>query len=228
VLVNSKRFVAGAAGAVLILGAAQMPTLAQDAQGVFTADQASRGMETFNSQCAMCHGRNLQGGEAPPLAGVDIMGNWATADAMYGYFSVAMPPQAPGQLGEQAYLDIMAHILSFNGAQPGEEELTTAALPSINLVEVTQAGEAAAQANAPAAAGPAAPASAQAAAAPAAEAAPAASVPQAFTFGRELPAVEAAQAPAPVVDAATGAAVPQAFTFGKELPTVTPAAPANP
>lgn len=142
--------------------------------GHFTAEQATRGQQQFNSNCGSCHGMQLEGGVGPALKGVDFLGNWGTAGGIYDYFSVAMPPTAPGKLGTPVYVDILAYILSTNGLAAGSEELTAdpAVMNAINLTE-------AAAANAGAA--PAADASQTA------EAAPAAPVPQAFTFGKSLP-----------------------------------------
>lgn len=175
--------------------------------GGFTADQAAAGETAYNSNCAQCHGKQLEGPDAPGLAGSDVMQNWATAGGLYDFIHVAMPPSAPGQLGDETYLNIIAYIMKFNGAQPGDEPLTADAdkLAAISLPAETQAGAAAA---APAAA-----------ATPDTAAAAAPAVPQAYTWGKQLPGGPAPGAAA--TPAATTPAVPQAFTWGKTLPTVT-------
>jgi cytochrome c5 len=177
--------------------------------GGFTAEQAAAGETAYNSNCAQCHGKQLEGPDAPGLAGSDVMQNWATAGGLYDFIHVAMPPSAPGQLGDETYLNIIAYIMKFNGAQPGDEPLTADAdkLAAISLPAETQAGAAAP-------ATPAAPAETTAATATA--------VPQAFTWGKQLPGGPAPGAAA--TPAATTPAVPQAFTWGKTLPTA--AAPA--
>jgi len=176
--------------------------------GGFTAEQAAAGETAYNSNCAQCHGKQLEGPDAPGLAGPDVMQNWATAGGLYDFIHVAMPPSAPGQLGDETYLNIIAYIMKFNGAEPGDQPLTTDPdqLAAISLPAETAAGAAAA---APAAA--ATPDTTTAAA-------PAAAVPQAFTWGKQLPGGPAPAAPAA---ATTTPAVPQAFTWGKTLPTVT-------
>lgn len=169
--------------------------------GGFTAAQAEAGKTAYNANCAQCHGFQLEGPEAPGLVGADVMGNWETPGGLFDFISVAMPPSAPGQLGTDAYLEIIAYIMEFNGAQPGDEPLVhdEEKLAAISLTAET-------------AAGPAAGGSASASAAPAADT----NVPQAFTWGRQLPG-------GPAVDtmqraAAPANSVPQAFTWGKELP----------
>ena len=46
----------------------------------------------------------------------------------------AMPPGNAGGLGEQAYLNIVAFILDFNGARPGNQPLTAATMVPIRSV----------------------------------------------------------------------------------------------
>jgi mono/diheme cytochrome c family protein len=190
--------------------------------GGFTAEQATAGETAFNSNCAQCHGRQLEGPDAPALAGPDVMANWDTAGGLFDFIHVAMPPSAPGQLGDETYLNIIAYIMKFNGAQPGDKPLTTDPdlLASVSLTAETAAGAASiAAAQADAGGAPAA----APADAPPAEAA--AAVPQAYTWGKQLPG-----GPAPAEQTAAGTTpaaptVPQAFTWGKQLPTA--AAPAT-
>ncbi|MET3901018.1 mono/diheme cytochrome c family protein [Devosia sp. UYZn731] len=182
--------------------------------GNFTAEQAAAGQTAFNSNCSQCHGRNLEGIEAPALVGPDVMQNWDTAGGLYDFISVAMPPSAPGKLGEETYVNIIAYILQFNGATPDDKPLTSDRDYAISLPGETAAGAASVAAAALDAGGAAAPA-----ADAAAPAAPVTAVPQAFTWGKQLPG-----GPAPAEQAAAPAAatstIPQAFTWGKQLPTV--------
>lgn len=164
----------------------------------FTEEQAVAGKKAYDANCAQCHGFKLEGPDAPGLVGQDIMANWDTAGGLFDFISVAMPPVAPGKLGDEAYLNIIAYIMSYNGAQPGDEALVNdeEKMAAISLVDETAAG--------PAGGG-------------VADAGPAAdtNVPQAFTWGTQLPG-----GPEPVAKTApAGSSVPQAFTWGKELPT---------
>lgn len=137
----------------------------------FTAEQAATGKTDYLGQCAQCHGANLEGTEAPGLIGQDVMGNWDTAGGLYDFIAVAMPPAAPGQLGEDSYLAIVAHIMEANGAKADDTALTTADMASIKLVDVTKEGAAqmaAANQETTIEAGDT-------------------NVPQAFTWGKDLP-----------------------------------------
>jgi len=164
------RLIAGLAA--LIAGTAlQGSAIAAD--GHFTAEQAARGQTQYNSNCGSCHGMQLEGGVGPTLKGVDFLGNWGTAGGIYDYFSVAMPPTAPGKLGEDVYVDILAYILSVNGLAAGSEEMTADAsvMNAINLTEAAAANAGAASAQT----------------ATTAEVQFEGPVPQAFTFGKSLP-----------------------------------------
>lgn len=91
----------------------------------FTTEQAARGAAQYRVNCSSCHGTQLEGVFAPGLSGGELFGSWNTAGDLYDFFSVSMPPTAPGRLSDQAYTDILAFILSFNGYPAGEEELPT-------------------------------------------------------------------------------------------------------
>lgn len=186
--------------------------------GNFTAEQAAAGQTAYNSNCAQCHGRQLEGPEAPGLAGADVMQNWDTAGGLFDFISVAMPPSAPGQLGEETYVNIIAYIMQFNGATPDDTALTSDRDYAVSLPAETAAGAASIAAAALDAGGAAAPAADAAATAAPAEAV--VEVPQAFTWGKQLPGsaapTEAAATPAAPADPT----IPQAFTWGKTLPTV--------
>jgi len=170
----------------------------------FTAEQAAAGQSAYNTNCARCHGARLEGTEAPALVGTDVMQNWETAGGLYDFISVAMPPDAPGALGEETYINIIAYIMSFNGAQPGDVPMAAGeGLYKISLAAETAAGAAAAQD-----AGADTPETAAAGSTP---------VPQAYTWGKQLPG---GSPPAAAQQAKP--AVPQAYTWGKQLPQASP------
>ncbi|MDB5531041.1 MAG: hypothetical protein JWR51_4144 [Devosia sp.] len=183
--------------------------------GNFTAEQATAGKTAFDSNCSQCHGRNLEGNEAPALVGPDVMQNWDTVGGLYDFISVAMPPSAPGKLGEETYVNIIAYIMQFNGATPDDKSLTSDRDYAISLPAETAAGAASVAAAALDAGGAAAPAGDAAA-----PAEPVATVPQAFTWGKQLPGGPAPAEQAAAAPAAATPTIPQAFTWGKQLPTV--------
>ena len=139
----------------------------------FTAEQAAAGETAYQSNCSQCHGVKLEGPEAPGLFGQDVMGNWDTAGGLFDFISVAMPPAAPGQLGDETYLNIVAYVMTQNGAKAGTEALTKDTMAAVSLVAETKEGAAALEAATAAEAG--------------ADAEVKIEVPQAYTWGKELP-----------------------------------------
>lgn len=105
-------------------GASQKPRSAAD--GVYTAEQAKRGDDTFTAKCGMCHGGEMQGGqEAPAMIGAEFQFSWGgkTAGALYNYIQASMPPNEQGSLSGQRCADILAAIFRKNGFPAGQAEL---------------------------------------------------------------------------------------------------------
>ena len=95
--------------------------------GIFTDAQAERGRVAYGTHCAECHGEGLGGGEmAPGLTGVAFRFRWRGLKVADIYDSVesTMPPEEPATLGDQAYIDVVAFLLSANGYPTGDRELT--------------------------------------------------------------------------------------------------------
>jgi cytochrome c len=112
------------AGLCAIPGSGQKPRTVWD--GVYTAEQAKRGADSFAAKCAMCHGGEMQGSpEAPPMAGAEFMFSWGgkTAGALYDYIHMNMPPGEAGSLSGQRYADILAAIFQKNEFPAGQNEL---------------------------------------------------------------------------------------------------------
>jgi mono/diheme cytochrome c family protein len=105
--------------------------------GVFTEEQAERGMALAETNCVMCHAANLRGGPgAPPIAGSEFLFVWSTqsVNSLFEYLKLNMPPVDPGGLSDQEYTDIVAAILSSSGFPAGETELPTEGLSSIQIL----------------------------------------------------------------------------------------------
>ncbi len=104
---------------------AQGPSLRPPA---FTEEQVQRGKSIYQKNCQDCHGSTLDNGEfgGAPLKGSYFRQHWGSGDvsALFGYVNALMPPDRPGQLSEQSYVDLTAFLLSSNGYAAGPEELT--------------------------------------------------------------------------------------------------------
>ena len=103
----------------------------------FTAQQAEAGRVAYQANCSGCHAADLSGiGNALPLSGLPFTGSWGNRNVgdLVGFMEGAMPPNNPGGLGEQNYLNITAFILQSNGARAGNQALagnSTVAIRSV-------------------------------------------------------------------------------------------------
>jgi len=95
-------------------------------EGVYTADQATKGDAVYKEQCAACHGDNLEGsGPMPPLAGKDFLTNWQgkTVGDLYEKTQTSMPATAPGTLTPEQTAHLMAYMLSVSKYPAGSAAL---------------------------------------------------------------------------------------------------------
>jgi alcohol dehydrogenase (cytochrome c) len=113
---------------------------AQGPAGPFTAEQAAAGRTAYAQNCASCHGDDLSG--PPALRGQAFLANWGarTSRDLLGYIQTTMPPEAPGGLRPDMYLNIAAFILQSNGQRAGNEELTASLAAPIGQAAAPAAG----------------------------------------------------------------------------------------
>ena len=119
---------AGAAAA-LALGTLQASAQSREQRApAFTEEQVQRGKSLYQKNCQDCHGSTLDNGEfgGAPLKGSYFRQHWGSGDvsALFGYVNTLMPPDRPGQLSAQSYVDLTAFLLSNNDYAAGTEELT--------------------------------------------------------------------------------------------------------
>jgi mono/diheme cytochrome c family protein len=109
------------------VGAASSVTAAQGKLVSFTAEQAARGKAIYTRRCVDCHGSTLDNGEfgGAPLNGAYFKGHWGAGPvaALVAYTKVRMPPDGPGSLSDQSYVDVVSYLLSMNGYASGDAEL---------------------------------------------------------------------------------------------------------
>jgi mono/diheme cytochrome c family protein len=103
---------------------AQVP---QQTAPAFTAEQVELGQAAYRNSCQDCHGTTLDNGEfgGPPLKGSYFSGHFGggSVAALFGFLSMAMPPDRPGRLSPETYAALTAFILSNNGYAPGDKPL---------------------------------------------------------------------------------------------------------
>jgi quinoprotein glucose dehydrogenase len=108
--------------------------------GVYTADQATRGRGFYAEHCARCHGGDLEGGEHRALAGDRFWTSWqdTTLERLLRHVSTNMPHSEDGSLrgtlGARVYADIIAYILSRNEFPAGTTELSDASSVGVRIV----------------------------------------------------------------------------------------------
>jgi mono/diheme cytochrome c family protein len=102
---------------------------AQDAlsvwSGVYTTAQAERGQVVYAGQCGRCHGDDLGGNRAYPLAGERFMDHWDahTLQQLFRRIHDTMPPAEAGTLSAADARDVVAYVLQQNGFPAGTTEL---------------------------------------------------------------------------------------------------------
>jgi len=98
--------------------------------GVYSADQAERGEQTFANNCAGCHATSKFTESAFHKAW-----NGKTLFDLYDLVSETMPEDFPGALSPAEYAEALAYILKLNRAPAGEADLPPdpAALRNIRL-----------------------------------------------------------------------------------------------
>ena len=106
--------------------------------GVYTAEQAERGVVPYLENCATCHGEDLGGGSnSPGLVGVSFQFLWGgkTLHELYEAIRTTMPTDNPASLPRETYLDILTYMLQVNEFPAGDEELDAKALGNSLITE---------------------------------------------------------------------------------------------
>jgi mono/diheme cytochrome c family protein len=106
------------------------------ADGVYTDAQAARGAAVYDTACAGCHRADLGGGSGPALRDERFARQFAGKDlkTLYAKTATTMPRGAPGSLGDNVYLDVIAHLLKENGFPAGSRELAADGLDAVRVV----------------------------------------------------------------------------------------------
>jgi alcohol dehydrogenase (cytochrome c) len=94
----------------------------------FTTEQAQAGVAAYTQSCAVCHGADLRTVPTAPLQGDEFIAKWRTRNTndLLAQLRTTMPPESPGSLGEDGYLEVMAYILQRNGNVPSDQRLLSA------------------------------------------------------------------------------------------------------
>ena len=120
-------------GAAPAGGAARGQAGGTVADGVFTADQVSRGEQTFRDVCSACHDTVEFSGGRFRFTGVGL-----TAGDLFDTIATLMPEGDPGSLSPAQYASVVAYLLDLNGYPAGETPLPTS-LSSLQALEIVEA-----------------------------------------------------------------------------------------
>ncbi len=96
--------------------------------GVYSEDQATRGLQAYTESCEHCHESDMTGNptdEVPALVADAFMFHWRGRSVLdlYNRVSRTMPADAPGSLDAGIYLDVVAYILEANEFPRGQSDL---------------------------------------------------------------------------------------------------------
>lgn len=101
--------------------------------GVYTDAQATRGASIYSKTCAECHDLSFDG---TPVDGEGFIDNWREFPlaTLYDFIATTMPQDTPGELGKDAYRDVLAYILRRNGYPAGKGDLTEDVIRGVAMV----------------------------------------------------------------------------------------------
>ncbi len=125
-------------------------TATPDTTNSFAA-QAAEGLAAYNTNCATCHGAELQGTQlGPMLRGGGFLGSYgrqSPAD-FFNFLKANMPPGGNQGISDDDYWAIVAHVMRGNGVDDGNPPLDASAsyamatnIPGVNPTLLVQANQ---------------------------------------------------------------------------------------
>ncbi len=96
--------------------------------GVYSAEQASRGSDTYAMQCKSCH-------TPASHTGVVFANAWdrKPLSELFQYIVTRMPKNEPGSLQPDEYADVLAYLLKLNEFPSGSEALPADSVAMRNI-----------------------------------------------------------------------------------------------
>jgi quinoprotein glucose dehydrogenase len=103
-------------------------------EGVYTDEQAKKGVALYKEQCAACHGEDMAGNDIiPGLTGDTFATNWTGKSV--GELYEKMPALNPGSLTGDQTAELIAAVLHANKYPAGKMALANAMEP-LNAVKI--------------------------------------------------------------------------------------------
>ena len=116
------------------ISTATSPPPTSTATGTTAGELAAVGKTVYAGHCAKCHGDQGQGITGPVLIGAsNTLDKYGTAQGLLNFIDTAMPLDAPGSLGQQDYIDLVAFLLVQNNYIAAGAALSESLLPNITL-----------------------------------------------------------------------------------------------
>lgn len=132
----------------LALAAASLALSCAASAQSYTEAQAVAGKAAYEQNCAMCHGADLRLLPTAILAGPQFVGRWETRslNELIAQVRATMPPEGPGALPPDTYVNVVAYLLQANGAPSGPQPLTATTSSAIGpTIRAADAGPAQAE-----------------------------------------------------------------------------------
>jgi len=131
--------IAACAGLAVVAGMQVLRAQATTAAaGVYTEEQAKKGLALYTEQCAACHGEDLAGNDIiPGLNGDTFATNWTgkSVGELYEKINLTMPALNPGSLTGDQTAEMIALILSTNKYPAGQMALANT-MEALNSVKI--------------------------------------------------------------------------------------------
>ena len=122
--------ISGAAVFFIACGLYAVPSAQAGASGSFSDAQAMRGEQVYGTQCASCHGLEMEGipDLFPELTGDSFVQRWQerSVGELFEKVMVTMPALDPGSLTPEQTADVTAYMLSTSSYPSGSADLATA------------------------------------------------------------------------------------------------------
>jgi mono/diheme cytochrome c family protein len=96
--------------------------------GVYTEEQAERGLKLFEDVCASCH-------EPAEFGDGAYIDSWSgqTAHDLIEQIRSTMPQDNPGSLKRKDYVDVVAYLFRLNGLPKGDAEMDQSSVKQIRI-----------------------------------------------------------------------------------------------
>lgn len=104
------------------------------AAGPDALEQAARGADVYDAECAFCHGDDGEGaGANPAVVGDDLLANYAHAGELLDYVAAEMPETDPGGLAAEDFEDVVAFLLDESGVDLAGHSVSAGSASDIDL-----------------------------------------------------------------------------------------------